>query len=267
MSVRATVSALALILATAPAATPVSWPLAYAGRSTNEMMNDKRTAPLIRKRLPSALAERVIDALSGPPNPLLVSGNRYVAMSACVPHFCPIKGFFWLDTKTGTGIGGIFYEDTLRLGSTDVSASAIPASARAAVVDWLTDEALVPAVVRFARSNGAGTVVDPSGFQPRARYRPREGGPSFDCASASGVVRKAICADSALSAADLAMSESFDEMRHGYATTGDRAELTAFQNAWLRRRDAECATPSDVKACIMASFQTQRTALGKWLPR
>jgi uncharacterized protein YecT (DUF1311 family) len=267
MNLRATVSTLSLILTTAPAAKPVSWPLAYAGRSTNELMNDKRAAPLIRKHLPPVLARRVIDALSGPPNPLLVLENRYVAMSACVPHFCPIKGFFWLDTKTGTGIGATLYEDTLKLGSIDISASAIPANARAAVVDWLTDEALAPTVVRFARSNGAGTALDPSGFQPRPRYRPRAGGPSFDCASASGVVRKAICADSALSAADLAMSESFDEMRHGYPTMGSRAELTAFQNAWLSRRDTECATASDVKACITAAFQTQKKNLGNWLPR
>ena len=104
---KAALVALAVAASGLAHAADLSWPLSYAGKSTNEFILNKRANPLINTRLPSTLARDVTLSLDGPPDPVIVKDGRYVSVSACRPHDCGDKAFFWIDTRTGAGLGAI----------------------------------------------------------------------------------------------------------------------------------------------------------------
>jgi len=152
--------------------------------------------PLVNTRVPAKLSYELLHALGGPPDPVLVKDHRYVSVSACVAHACGVKGFFWIDVKTGVGLGAValttfdhLEADSLRLGSNGLSPTRIPAAARDALIDWLSEKELTPEHVDFIGSQGESLSLDASAFKPHVRYEPA-GGPSFDCARASGVVAR-----------------------------------------------------------------------------
>jgi len=252
-----------------------AWMLAYEGRSTNELVWDHRIKHLIETRIPARLSAQLFEAVYGPPDPVLVSDHRYVTISACVAHFCPMKGFFWIDTATGTGLGAVAqqhepwenFDDSLRLGSNGMSASGIPTVARRALIDWLTENDLHPGQVQFVGNRGEWQTLDASAFRPRAKYRPAAGGPGFDCADATGVIEQTICGDPTLSADDLEMFETVERMRRSFATTPARAELLDMQEAWRRQRDVECAVAADLKVCLESRYREQSQRLRNWIPK
>ena len=166
-----------VVIAQAGAAPSALWTLSYEGKSTNEIRWDKRIESLVNTRVPARLSRNLLDALGGPPEPVLVTEQRYASMSACVAHACFMKGFFWVDTRTGVGLGAVFgarseAPDGLRLGSNGISRTQIPAAARDALIDWLTENELVPDQVEFIGRGGDSAPLAASGFQPRARFKP-----------------------------------------------------------------------------------------------
>jgi len=249
------------------AASSTQWILSYEGKSTNRFIWDKRTRNLVETRLPAGLSDDVLAALGGPPEPVFVSGHRYVSVAACVPHDCDDKGFFWIDTKTGIGLGAHYAPEALLLGSNGLSAEQIPAPARQALIDWLTENALKPESVAFVGNTGARTALDPSGFQARASYQPPAGGPSFDCARASSQIDKAICGDAELAALDLKLAQLFKEIRQGHDTVGARSQLVELQRTWLHGRNADCAHAPDLAACLKTSYRAQHERLMNWIPK
>lgn len=265
--------ALALLAASAaagaaPASHPSAWVLAYAGKSTNSFIWDKRARALVQSRVPAALARDVLAGLGGPPGPVLVEAGRYMAASACVHHYCPDKGFFWIDSRTGAGLGAYFAEagSVLRLGSNAVDAQRIPAPAQQALVAWLGEYGLRPETVSFVSRSGRATPLPPAPFVPRSYFQAPRGGPSFDCGKAATSVEQAICADAALSRQDLELARLVREVRHGHATLDARAELLALQRRWLRERDARCGQPAGQAACIGAQYRAQHERISNWVP-
>jgi len=253
-----------------------AWMLAYEGRSTNQLVWDHRVKHLIDTRIPARLSAQLLEAVYGPPDPVLVSNHRYVTISACVAHFCPMKGFFWIDTATGIGLGAVAQQherwgdldpDSLQLGSNGMSARRIPAAARRALIDWLTENDVQPGQVQFIGNRGDWQTLDASAFRPRAKYRPAAGGPGFDCADATGVIQQTICGDPTLSAEDLAMFKQVERSRSSYDTTTARAELLEMQEAWRRQRDVECAVAADVKVCLESQYREQSQRLRNWMPK
>lgn len=252
------------------------WMLAYRAKSTNEWIHDARSKRLIDTRVPRRLSGDVYEGLSGAPDPVFVTDDRYVSTSAAAPHAGVWRGFFWIDTKTGVGLGGYFLDSAdlgafsigrLRLGSNGLSPDRIPAPALAAVVDWLTFQKLKPTRVEFVGQRGGWLPLHVAEFQPRAEYEPNSRGPSFDCAKTFGAIESLICRDSALAAADLNLFNLVDGMKHGYSTTTAIAEISAMQHDWLARRDRECAAARDMKACLASRYQEQTTRLRNWTPR
>lgn len=269
----------------ARAASPPSgtWVLSYEGKSTNQWIWDKRTRGLVESRLPAALSADVLSALGGPPDPVEVAGGRYFSVSACVPHDCPDKGFFWFDTVTGIGLGatyrpgrlqsrpgdgGYYFEPgALRIGSNGLVAGEIPTPAMRALIDWITDQDLGVASAEFIGVSNASVELDAARFAPRARFQPPPGGPSFDCARASTAVEKRICTDRELAKLDLALAVHVRESRHGHATVGARRQLVELQRAWLKERDASCAAAPDMSDCLARSYRAQYDRLMNWIPK
>jgi len=250
----------------ASASNATQWVLSYQGKSTNQFIWDQRAAGLIRTRVPSKLSDHLLSALGGPPDALHVTGQRYVTVSACVPHDCLDQGFFWLDTQTGIGLGAGYVFGVLKLASNGLSAAAIPASAHKALADWLADHDLMPTSVEFIGRANQSTMLDAALFAPAARYRPAAGGPSFACSSAVSRSEHAICGDAALSELDLKLATLVGEMRHGFGTTVAETQLRDLQRAWLVSRDADCAAAPQLAACLAEQYRAQYTRLENWVP-
>jgi uncharacterized protein YecT (DUF1311 family) len=269
-------AALAVLGQAAPAAPAPSWLLTYAGKSTNELIWDKRAAGLIHESLPAALADPVQAGLGGPPDPVHVNGQRYVWMSACVPHACGEKGFLWVDTRTGHALGadadcdypgeGQPWSCAITLGSSGLTLAGIPPQARQALRAWMTDQNLVPKSVAFAGPDGTQAVLDPAAYAPPARFRPPAGGPSFDCAGVSSPLETVICGDPHLARLDLELAQLYGQMRHGFASESDQRQLRDLQRQWVQHRNSRCLAAADRKACLAEEYQQQRETLGNWVP-
>lgn len=78
-------------------------------------------------------------------------------------------------------------------------------------------------------------------------------GPSFSCATASGPVEAAVCADPALAARDRSVAELFSAARASAAGVGPSNEL-AKQRQWLAQRDRDCAKSPSRAACLAGSY-------------
>lgn len=260
------------LLAGAQSAGRFAWVLEYAGQSENAVMRDERTERMIQQRVPTVLSRDLLMGLWGPPDPVFVVTDRFVSMSACRQGSCGWKSFFWIDTTTGVGLGAVWgsrYPDqqTLRLASNGMQAERIPSAAQEAIVVWLSEFELRPAKVVFAGSTGEWQEIEARTFQPRDRYRPAPGGPSFDCEGAAGAVQLAICHSPHLSKSDLELFQLADRIRRGHSTLAAREELAALQSDWIRERDAECVAAADLEACLDSRYQAQYEALRHWVPR
>lgn len=259
--------ACAALAGSALAAGPAAWPLSYKDNSTNRFIWDKRTKGLVRASVPKALAADVLDGLGGPPDPVLVEDDRYVIASACVAHMCDVKGLFWYDTRSGTGLGASYDGSTLRVGGKGMKADSVPLAARQAVRGWIAEQGLQPDAVLFVAGDGKASVVPPEQYVPPPRYAPSPGGPSYDCAKAATRIEHAICGAPALAKLDLELARQVRELRHAVATVGAQQQLRDLQRAWLQQRDAECAAAGDMAACLERQYAAQQQRLLHWLPR
>ena len=142
-----------------------AWTLTYEGRTTNDIVWDQRMRSLINTRVPAKLSAELLNALFGPPDPVVVKGQRYVSMSACVAHACGTKGFFWIDTTTGVGLGAVaqswtyLESDSLRLGSNGMTARRLPPEAKAALLSWLSAQDIHPRTIEFVDVHGATSEI------------------------------------------------------------------------------------------------------------
>ncbi|WLI87452.1 lysozyme inhibitor LprI family protein [Massilia sp. R2A-15] len=244
-----------------------SWVLSYEGKSTNNWIWDKRARGLVESRLPAKLSADVLASLGGPPDPVEVADRRYVSVSACMPHSCPDKAFFWFDTVTGIGLGAAYHPDTLLIGSNGLGAGDIPAPAMRALSDWITDQKLAVASATFIGASGVSVELDAAKFAPRASFQPPPDGPSFECARASTAVEKRICSDRELARLDLTLADKVREIRLGQGTAPDRRQFVDLQRAWLKERDASCAAAAEMSACLARSYRAQYDRIMNWIPK
>jgi len=269
-----TVAAASFVAASATAQQTAAWVLSYENRSSNQFEHDPRTAALVKATLPATLAPLVLEALDGPPDPVFVRDRRYVSASACMAHACPSKGFFWIDTQTGVGVGArlegwpsvgpAISIATLVIGSNGVSAKTIPPPAQDAIVAWIADTGINPQLVGFDGGGGVSE-LDAKRFQV-AHYQPPKGGPSFDCAKAASAIERAICGDWEVSGLDLQLSEAYEKGRHGLDNVPAREELRTLQRDWLKARDTDCAAAPDIIACVRRYYRQQIDVLLQWTP-
>ena len=85
---------------------------------------------------------------------------------------------------------------------------------------------------------------------------------SFDCAKASTVAEKAICADPGLAAADIAVSKAYADLLKALPAA-QRAALKADQRNWVAGRDGGCFDKKDAELtqCLLAAMQARRQFL------
>ncbi|MFN4274778.1 MAG: hypothetical protein ACK4FJ_00650 [Ferrovibrio sp.] len=134
----------ALVMATPinakPASDPeradlVEWLAGYVaakpGLSTNQLVGERKFQQLLDGAVPNPmplylgtsqheemLRHHIGILLGAPPNPVRMVDKRYIVASACRPHFCPEKGFVWVDTDVGhlvIVIRHFLYQDQRRL--------------------------------------------------------------------------------------------------------------------------------------------------------
>lgn len=251
------------VLASSPQS--MQWLLSYENASTNDIQ-DRRLQGLIRTRTPAYMSKKLGLALGGPPDPVTIAEGRYVSMAACRPHSCIEKGFFWIDTRTGIGLGAFAEPDALLLGSNGLTSKNIPPAARRALIDWITEHGLASRSVQFIGRDGARIALDTSAFQPRQSYQPSPGGPSFDCTSAGSRIAEAICKDAGLSKQDLDLARLADDIWRGHSTVHARQQLMERQNTWRQSRDAQCASSQELASCLAGRYREQHEVLMNWIP-
>lgn len=250
----------------AAAAGPAEWVLSYAGKSTNAFIWDKRAHELIKSSVPAKVAGDLLDALGGPPDPVQVLDQRYVSVSACVPHACMVKGFFWIDSQSGAGLGAYLSEDTLTLGSNRQLPGTLPSPARQAIIAWLGENAVQPKTVQFVTQSGEVTALIPTQFSPSQKFHAKPEGPSFDCKKASTAIETTICGDAIVAKLDLDLATLVNEIRQGHDTVAARDQLRSFQREWLKGRDAACQKSSAMVQCLAQQYRQQHDRLMNWLP-
>lgn len=267
-------------------ATPVvnraAWVLDYANDSANSFIWDKRTSKLVQTSVPSALSEKVLNGLGGPPNPFIVLDHRYASTSACRSHSCMEKSFFWIDTLTGHALGAFIVADlasylgpnsiaqststVLQLGSNSFGPGQFPPEAKQALIDWLSDENIRVDQVEFLYGSSAPVMLNDSDLKPRSTFKPPIGGPAFDCSLARNDVERTICSDSSVAAQDLALSKLYNEIYRGSATQYARQQLQQLQREWLQQRDRDCASSVNGTACLSTHYAAQTSVLSNWVP-
>jgi hypothetical protein len=268
-------------LASQPAeslSTDVSWMLSYAGRSTNSLIWDQRTGRVVKESLPRSLSGSELNGLRGPPNPIFVVGSTLSA-SACVGHSCPDKGFFWIDTSSGSALGAsvtlwgcdggaeVGLRCELLLGSRRFkSFQNIPASGKQALMEWIDEQDIRVKVVKFIDAANKATSLNPAEFQPVERFHPPLTGPSFDCRTAHSQIEATICANVQLATLDLEMSDLYRGIYKSYDTVGDREQLRDLQRLWLAHREGACPDEPDQIQCLEAEYRRQHHVLENWVP-
>ncbi|XHS77774.1 lysozyme inhibitor LprI family protein [Burkholderiaceae bacterium UC74_6] len=252
-------------------ASSLSWLLEYCDESTNVFIWDKRTQPLVASKTHRSFAPELTSALSGSPGPVIVQQERYFTADACVPHACLMKGFFWLDMKTGAGLGAIFdgkypeNEGPLELDSMQIR-GAIPEGARLSILRWLGERKAIPTSVEFTDASGARQSLPVASFRPPQGFVPPSSGPSFDCTRASTRMETMLCNEPELAAQDLKLSDDYQRMLVSLAELPARRQLAALQQKWLQQRDAVCGQGANPKECLARSYSEQEYVLQHWIP-
>ena len=242
------------------------WVLSYQGQSTNAFIWDKRAHSFIKNSVPAKMAADLLSALGGPPDPVLVVDHRYVRVSACVPHACMDKGFFWIDTLNDIELGAYLSEDKLVLGSSRLSSDELPVEARQSLIAWLSDVDIQPHTVQFVARDGRVTDINPEQFLPKQKFRPSPEGPSFDCKKASTNIETAICSHPALAKQDLDVASLYIDIRRGSGTVGAQNQLDVLQRTWIKSRNAACETAPALVECIGDQYRRQHDRLMNWVP-
>lgn len=251
---------------------PNAWILQYSGKSTNKVRIDSRLDTAIQMCVPKELSETLLDSLSGPPDPVFSLKDRFVSMSACVAHYCPMKGFFWLDVERNACFGAVWGDeykepDRLKLASNDIPSDEIPIEAMQALKKWMYTNDLHPKKVVYIGKAGVSSLLNADKFQPPVKFMPPTGGPSFDCLKANGLIEKTICGNVNLSVLDLLLHDLFYEIKNGHAELAAQDELVSFQRAWIKDRNKRCNAAMNVVLCLDKSYREQERKLKNWLPK
>lgn len=91
-----------------PVARAADRPQAFpAVKQSNQFFWDDRARETIRSKMPAPYAEALLQALSGPPNPLIRYPDGQVAVYSCRAHSCEEKGFFFYEPNSGQAIGAL----------------------------------------------------------------------------------------------------------------------------------------------------------------
>ena len=243
------------------------WLLSYQGKSANEFIWDKHTVDLIKATIPNPFSGKLLDGLGGPPDPVRISENRYFSTSACKPHECFTKSFYWYDMHTGKSIGAILNdEDRLSISSKNVDVKYIPKSAMSDLRRWLSDVNKTPTQVNFVPVHGKNIRLQAKDFQPPEKFQPTANGPGFDCLKANTKIENSICKNPELSKIDLELHTLYNNIYYGHSTLPARSELSTFQRNWLQSRNASCNNVKNTDACLIDNYKFQKTALMHWLP-
>ncbi len=143
------------------------------------------------------------DALSGPPNPIRFLQGRFFSGSACMAHYCPMKGFIWIDATTGMAAGAVFgiKQDELKIGSVKMNLNAPPQEFITDLKLWLKSEEIRPLQFTALAEKSTFQIKETSIYLD-LNSDVTISGPGFDCKKAQTKVEKTICSDEDLGKLD-----------------------------------------------------------------
>ncbi len=95
--------------------------LQFDGAPSSQLYNDKQFHRLMKDFVPDctfhygsdkSLTEALDEVIKGSPEPVVVHEGRYVMLSGRMGPYLAGKGFLWIDTQDGIGLGGFYFRPT-----------------------------------------------------------------------------------------------------------------------------------------------------------
>ena len=145
----------------------VDWVTNYNGRSTNELLYDKRFVGLLKSIAPdvkdvvekgSSIVDSAYDRLGGPPETVEILNNRFLLAKADMAHFARAKAFLFYDLKEKRGILAIVdgeeWPTVFTATKQYTDKSQFPPDFDKALTDWLQHEKVIATAKVFVGPKG-----------------------------------------------------------------------------------------------------------------
>jgi len=245
----------------------------YAGRSTKEILKDKRFRALMKAMTPRttyhygrdmSLADASEMVLGGTPLPVDVQDGRYVMVGSRGGNQLSGRGFLWFDMKEGAALGGVYFHPingeptptlaifSKQLNGNDLAMSQLPPIFAEDVAQWSAMAAIPEVSPRyFIPSNGKKYVLvhdeDYCGPTPGAN------GPPLN-----------VCMQMNADAADDDLNAAYFMKETRNAANATAWMLAPEQMAWIGLRDRTCGIGAAALPCrIRITRVRTRVYLGR----
>lgn len=146
-----------------------SWLLSFNGKSTNEVVWDKRFNGLLSAVVPNSKSNYSKDPgqmksdlklhLSGPPSVVQIKDDRFIVLSACWAHSCGNKGIIWIDNKQKISAMAFGSDGSMTVASRSIKAMDLPSELVLALKAWAKSEGLKIGRVTFYDFSGSSKDV------------------------------------------------------------------------------------------------------------
>lgn len=230
----------------------------YAGKSTKEIMKDKRFHALMKATTPRttyhygqdmSLSNASEVVLSGTPLPVDVRDGRYVLVGTRGGNQLSGRGFLWFDIKEGIALGGVYFHPingeptptlaifSKQLNINDLAMSQLPQAFAQDVERW-AEMAAIPAISPryFIPENGKKYVLvhdeDYCGPTPGLNGRPLN-----------------VCMQMNADAAEADLNAAYFMKEMHNAANATAWMLTPEQLAWIGFRDQRCGFGPNALPC------------------
>ncbi|MDX1990342.1 MAG: tetratricopeptide repeat protein [Candidatus Obscuribacter sp.] len=145
----------------------VAWMTSYNGRSSNELLYDKRFVGLLKSIAPdvkdvvekgSSIVDSAYDRLGGPPEAVEILKNRFLLAKADMAHFARAKAFLFYDLMEKRGILAIVdgeeWPTVFTASKQYPDQSQFPPEFNKALTDWLQHEKVIATAKVFVGPKG-----------------------------------------------------------------------------------------------------------------
>jgi hypothetical protein len=135
----------------------IIWELQKVNFLKSELPAFKEDFGFKRKNKKSSLDEALMEVLGGPPDESVSRDESSIVLTACRPHSCDEKGFYWVNSKDKTSIMAIIHfvyqgkldkSPQLFLASKNYKCGQYPDAANIQMNFWLKSKKVTPLKIR-----------------------------------------------------------------------------------------------------------------------
>ncbi len=246
-----------IFLKALPAAQLTSLPQ-FANATSGQLYNDRQFRKLMKNFVPDCMfhygrdmpLDQALDmVLSSSRDPVIVRDNRYLLLSGERGPYLGGRGFLWIDTQDGLGLGGFYFQPTngepsptLAVFSRQVkepalALSQLPPAFVEDMTRWTNEVSIAPITTRYFLNGSDKRIL-------------LEHDEDF-CSLGDGTVAPpgSGCDQMNADAADIDETAAYYLEQIHYATNGTAWSIGPDQVAWIGVRDRSCYGVADPLGC------------------